>query len=117
MHGPTRLTQVQKDLKLSSSSVAEYHVQKLLRLGLIHEGPDGYVADKMVFESMIRVRRTLIPLWATFAAFLATSLAFLLVPLRPASPMTPSYLLSLIAIAAAFAVSVSETITTLRRRI
>jgi DNA-binding MarR family transcriptional regulator len=116
-HGPVRLSEVQRNLRLASSSVAEYHLRKLVFMGLIHEGMDGYEADRIIFESMIRIRRKLIPLWATLAAFLATSLVFLLTFLRPVVVATPSFLLSLISIGVSLAISLYETFNTLRRKV
>ena len=68
--GPVRLHEIQRDLQLSSSSVADYHVKKLLRMGLIREeggedGAAGYVTEEAVFEAMLRIRQTVIPLWTT----------------------------------------------------
>lgn len=116
-HGPTRLSDIQRDLKMSSSSVAEYHLQKLVRLGLIHEGDDGYVADRLVFENMVRFRRTVIPLWAAFSAFLTTSLLFLITLLRPPTLTSSSYVFSLITIALSLLVSLYQTLSTLRQEV
>jgi len=65
------LSDVQKLLGVKSYSVAEYHLNKLVRLGLIHEGADGYSADGVVFENMIRIRRMVIPLRGTFQVKMA----------------------------------------------
>jgi phosphate/sulfate permease len=107
---------VQRNLNLSSSSVAEYHLKKLVGSGLVREGSEGYGADRVVFENMIRVRRMVIPLWAAFSTFLAASLTLLVTLLRPSS-LTPSYIFSLITIAVALAVSLYQSIITLRRTI
>jgi len=111
--GPIRLSDIQRQLKLSSASVSEYHIRKLIRLQLIFEGMEGYNADRTVFENMVRIRRTIIPIWATFSAFLLTSLIFLLTLLRPVTFTTPSYLFSLITIAASLIVALYQTLTTL----
>jgi|ERR1700733_5450507 DNA-binding MarR family transcriptional regulator len=115
--GPIHLSDLQRDLKFSSPAVAQYHLQKLMRLGLIREESDGYLADKVIFESMIRIRRRLIPLWATFSAFLATSLTSLLTLLRPPAPTTPSYLLSVITIFVSLLISIYETSISLKRKV
>ena len=115
--GPVRLSDLQRELKMSSPSVVEYHLQKLLRLGLIHERSDGFVSDRIVFENMIRIRRMIIPLWATFSAFLATSLVLLLTLLRPSMPSTPSYLFSLGTVAVSLVVSLYQVLVTLRQRV
>ena len=66
---PMGIHDVQRALKLSSPSVAEYHIKKLVRAGLAKEGQNGYTVDKVVFENVIRIRRTVIPLQTTFVAF------------------------------------------------
>ncbi len=73
------------------------------------------MADRVVFENMIRVRRTLIPLWAAFSVFLATSLVFLVTLLRPSTLTSPSYLFSVITIAVSLLVSFHQTFSTLRQ--
>lgn len=114
--GPVHLSDVHRDLNLSSSSVAEYHLKKLVGLGLVDEGSEGYNADRVVFENMIRIRRMVIPLWAAFSTFLAASVALLVTLLRPSS-LTPSYVFSLITIAVALAVSLYQSVVTLKQTI
>ena len=66
---PTRIHDIQRGLGLSSPSVAYYHVNKLLKAGLVKETGDGYAADKVIFENMIRIRKTTLPAQAAYAAF------------------------------------------------
>jgi predicted DNA-binding transcriptional regulator len=111
--GPVRLHEIQRDLKLSSSSVADYHVQKLLNMKLIREesgqdGSLGYVAEEAIFEAMVRIRRTIIPLWTTATAFFAAGLIMLLTILRPTS-LGSTYLFSLVIAAVALSISGYET--------
>jgi len=103
---------------LSSSSVADYHVQKLLSAKLIREegtqdGAVGYAAEEAVFEAMIRIRRTVIPLWTTATAFFAASIVVLITILRPAV-VSSSYLFSLVIAVAALSISAYETLRSLR---
>lgn len=116
--GPVRLHEIQRDLQLSSSSVADYHVQKLLHMGLIREeagqdGSTGYVTEEAVFEAMLRIRRTVIPLWTTASAFFAAALIVLVTILRPGTT-TSSYLFSLIVTIVALSISSYETLESLR---
>jgi predicted DNA-binding transcriptional regulator len=117
-HGPVRLHKIQRDLNLSSSSVADYHVQKLLQMGLIREegedGAVGYVAEKAVFEAMVRIRRTVIPLWTTATSFFAASILVLLTILHPAA-ITPTYVFSLLVAAVALSISAYEAVRSLAR--
>ena len=68
---PVRVNDVQRDLKLSSPSVAQYHLKKLLRLGLVKEVPEGYAIDKVIYENMVRIGRVTIPFQAAYIAFFA----------------------------------------------
>jgi predicted DNA-binding transcriptional regulator len=111
--GPVRLHEIQRDLRLSSSSVADYHVQKLLNMRLIREktgqdGSLGYVAEEAIFEAMVRIRRTVIPLWTTATAFFAAGLIMLLTILRPTA-FSSTYLFSLVLAVAALCISAYET--------
>jgi predicted DNA-binding transcriptional regulator len=74
---PQGIRDIQKGLGLSSPSVAQYHVKKLLQAGLIKEEGVGYVVDKNVFENVIRIRRSVIPIQVAYAAFFATLLVAL----------------------------------------
>jgi predicted DNA-binding transcriptional regulator len=117
--GPVRLHEIQRDLRLSSSSVADYHVQKLLNMKLIREksgqdGSLGYVAEEAVFEAMVRIRRTVIPLWTTATAFFAAGLVVLLTILRPTS-LSSTYLFSLVLVTAAVCISAYETALSFRK--
>jgi predicted DNA-binding transcriptional regulator len=109
-----RVNDVQRDLHLSSPSVAQYHIKKLLNLGLIREDLEGYVIDKVVFENVIRFGRLSIPLQTAYATFFAASLVILLTILRPTG-VTSTYFFALIAITVALLISVYETLKTIRR--
>jgi len=113
-HGPVRLHEIQRDLKLSSSSISDYHVQKLLRMKLIreeagHDGVGGYVAEEGVFEAMIRIRRTVIPLWTTASVFFAAAIVVMITILRP-SIISSTYLFSLVVAVVALSISAYETV-------
>lgn len=124
MGKPCGIREIQRGLALSSSSVALYHVRKLLDAGLIREeigedsgngdlksgtsadtgkGASGYVVDRIIYENMIRVRRSLIPLQVGYSMFFATALIILVALLRPAV-ISGAYLFSLFVIAAACAI-------------
>ncbi|MGA2200162.1 MAG: hypothetical protein ABSG45_09520 [Nitrososphaerales archaeon] len=109
---PMGIHDVQRALNLSSPSVAEYHIKKLVRAGLAKAEANGYTVDKVVFENVIRIRRTVIPLQTTFVAFFASALVVLLTILRPAS-ITSTFVFSLIVCVAALAILLYETLKTL----
>jgi hypothetical protein len=104
---PQGIHDIQRGLDLSSPSVAHYHVAKLLDAGLIKPEGDGYVADKTVFENMIKVRKTAIPLQTAFAVFLLTSAIVLLTVMRPSSTYA-SYVFALLVIVTALCVTTFE---------
>ncbi len=104
---------VQRGLGLSSPSVAEYHIRKLLRANLIHPSGSGYIADRIIFENMVRLKRTLIPLQVALSAFFATTLAIMLTLLRPIE-VTPTYLFGAAVNCVALAISVHGSVRALR---
>jgi predicted DNA-binding transcriptional regulator len=110
---PLGVTEIQRGLALSSASVAHYNVRKLLDAGLVREDlSGGYMVDRMVFENMIRVKRTLVPIQSMLTAFLGTGLGVLLTFLRPDVP-TPAFVFSLVVITGSFCVSVAQTVQAL----
>ncbi len=124
MGKPCGIREIQRGLGLSSSSVAVYHVKKLLDAGLVREAqekkpegsdgetgdagaelkngstPGGYVVDRMIYENMIRIRRSLIPVQVGYSVFFATAIVVLLVLLRP-DPISGAYIFALAVIAVA----------------
>jgi hypothetical protein len=52
-----------------SPSGAEYHVKKLIDAGLTEDVGSGYIVDKNVLGSMVRIGRRLIPYQVACAAF------------------------------------------------
>lgn len=111
---PVGIYDIQRGLRLSSPSVAQYHTKKLLQLGLIKEGTDGYVVDKIVFDNMIRIRRMTIPIQMAYAAFFAVLVGALLTMLRPQT-VTSSYFVGLTSALVAFLIFIHQTVQTLRR--
>jgi len=117
MGKPCGIREIQRGLGLSSPSVAVYHVRKLLDAGMIREEQggqkeaeersaadvekgSGYVVDRMIYENMIRIRRSLIPFQVAYSMFFATALVILIVLLRP-SVISGAYIFSLFVITAA----------------
>jgi len=111
---PVGISDVQKGLGLSSPSVSDYHIRKLLQLGLIREEQGGYVVERMVLENIVRMGRMSFPVQTGYVAFFAVALLIMLVPLRPVT-ITSSYEFALFVIAAALGVSIWETRKTLKR--
>ena len=112
--GPAGISDVQKGLGLSSPSVAQYHIKKLLRLGLIREEQEGYLVDKMVLENVVRIRRVSVPTQTGYLAFFGVTFFVLLVFLRP-DAINSLYFFAVVVNVAALAVSLYEVRKTLKR--
>lgn len=111
---PVGIYDIQRGLKLSSPSVAQYHVKKLVQLGLIKEEPRGYVIDKVVFDNIIRVRRMAVPVQVAYVAFFAVVLGALLTLLRPQT-LTSIYFVAVLSSLIALVIFVQQAIHTLNR--
>ena len=112
---PVGIREVQRALNLSSPTLALYHMNKLEEAGLIRKELDGYVADRIVLENLIRLRRVLIPRNFFYAVFFITSLVILTVFLRP-PVMTREYVFSLAVVSIAVTTSVFETVRSLSHK-
>lgn len=76
---PVGVREIQRDLNFSSSSVANYHIEKLVGLNLVSQDEYGryYLAQKAqisVLESFVNVGGRTIPRMLFYAAFFTTLL-------------------------------------------
>ncbi len=76
---PIGIRELQRDLKFSSPSVANYHIEKLMGLNLVSQDEYGryYLAQKAqvsVLESFVNVGGRTVPRMSFFAAFFTTLL-------------------------------------------
>jgi DNA-binding transcriptional ArsR family regulator len=109
--------EIQRGISLSSPSVAEYHVKKLLEMNLIKEdvaGSSRFVVDRVIFENMIRVKKLLIPFQVAYAIFFGIALVLLVSLFRP-EMLSSQYVFSVIIIGAACIVFAYQTFSSLRR--
>jgi DNA-binding Lrp family transcriptional regulator len=113
---PVGIREVQRALNLSSPTLALYHMNKLEEAGLIKKELNGYVADRIILENLIRFRRILIPRNFFYTIFLLTSLVMLAVFLRPPT-LSREYVFSLAVISVAAATSVYETMKTFSQEV
>jgi DNA-binding Lrp family transcriptional regulator len=113
---PIGIREVQRALNLSSPTLALYHINKLEEAGLIKKELNGYVADRVILENLVRFRRFLIPRNFFYSVFFVTSLTFLMVFLRP-PVLTREYVFSLGVVIVAAATSVYETIRALSEKV
>jgi DNA-binding Lrp family transcriptional regulator len=106
--GPSGIREIQRALKLSSPTLALYHVNKLEEAGLIKKHEMGYIADRIVLENCIRLKRTLVPRFLFYTIFLSVCLVILTVFLRP-SALTREYVFSVAALSIGTVASAFET--------
>ena len=111
---PLGIHELQRDLGLSSPSVASYHVKKLQEQGLVKEQNGGFVVDRVLFENMIRIRRSVIPFQTMYTVFFATTLVIMLTVYFPSS-ITAAYIFAVFVNIAALGFFLFETIKVLRR--
>lgn len=93
---PQGIHDVQNGLHLSSTSVASYHLKKLQTMGLVKQTEDTqkYFVDRIIFENMIRFRRSLIPIQVGFLAFFVSAFAILLTVFHPTTNLSGAYIFS-----------------------
>jgi hypothetical protein len=106
---PARIPDIQKGLKLSSPSVAQYQIAKLLRAGWVRETDRGYVVDRVVLGNLIRIRRMVLPYQVTYTVFFAAALAVLLTVLSPPGPITSTYAFAVAVVGIGFGISLFES--------
>lgn len=111
---PAGIHEIQRALGLKSASIAHYHVTKLVENGLAHQREDGYTVNKIMFENIIRIRRSLIPLHAIFAIFFASTFVSMVTIVRPPD-LSSGYLFGVVVNISALAIFVYLTFTSLRK--
>jgi DNA-binding transcriptional ArsR family regulator len=111
---PVGVSQVQKELGLSSSSVSEYHLKKLLEMGLIRKEQEGYEIDKVVLDNIIRLNRLSIPIEAAYVTFFLATLVILVLVLRP-DTLNSVYFFALVVNCSALIIFAFEAMKTMRR--
>lgn len=104
---PVGAHDIQRSLNLGSPSVAQYHLEKLLEGGLIHEEGGKYAVNAAVFENMVRIKRIAIPYNISYAIFFLGAVLVLLTVLRPAS-LGGTYYFALLALVVGAGTSIFE---------
>ncbi len=87
---PVGIRELQRALKLSSPSVATYHLSKLEDAGLLKRQDGGYTVDRVLLENSIKISRFLIPRYFFYTIFAFAVLLIELMLLRP-SVLTREY--------------------------
>jgi hypothetical protein len=117
MGKPVGIREIQRALKLSSPTLASYHLAKLEGVGLLRQTSAGYVVDKMVLRNVVRLGRVLIPRYLFYSLFFATATFIEIVLFKP-SVLTREYVFAVaISIIATFAFSYETLRIWLKNRI
>ena len=109
---PVSLSEIRTGLNLSTSSLASYHVQRLLAASLVRQEPGGYVADKMALKGFLRVRKHLVSTGFFMVGFFAATL--LLILLAPWHSHNQQVAMGALAIMVALAYSLSRTLQSMK---
>jgi DNA-binding transcriptional ArsR family regulator len=115
MGKPIGVREVQRALKLSSPTLASYHLEKLEGAGLLKQTSEGYIVDKLILENFVRLRRLLLPKYLFYFAIFATAVMFQLFIFRP-SELTREYVFATIMLIVAAACFGYETVVTLLKK-
>ena len=76
---PVSSTEVRDGARLSTASLALYHLERLSRAGLVRRTPEGFLADKMVLKGFILARGHVLSSSLFVVAFFSTTLVLMLV--------------------------------------
>jgi predicted DNA-binding transcriptional regulator len=78
---PAGVREIQRELNLSSHSVARYHLIRLEKAGLVKQEQGNYVVKKVSLEHSLKIGRFIVPRFLLYAvlavAFLLFEFAFL----------------------------------------
>ncbi|PVX23802.1 MAG: hypothetical protein CW716_11305 [Candidatus Bathyarchaeum sp.] len=77
------IREIQRTLKLSSPSQAQYHINKLEEAGFLKREQGNYVLDKVFLENHLRISHFLIPRYLFYSIFASAILLFELTFFRP----------------------------------
>jgi len=77
------IREVQRELNLSSPSVARYHLSKLENAGLVKRENGNYVVSRVLLENNIKINCLIIPRFLFYAVLAVVILIVELTLLRP----------------------------------
>jgi len=81
---PVGAREIQRNLKLSTPSLAVYHLSKLEEIDLIRKTNGEYTITKNLLEDYVKISRFLIPRYLFYSIFAVLALAVELIFLQPA---------------------------------
>jgi hypothetical protein len=106
---PLGTREIQRALKLSSPSVAQYHLTRLESAGFVKKEAGNYVIDRITLESCIKISRFLVPKYLFYSVFAAVALIIDLTFLVPPVLMR-EYFFSIFVIAIFLVIFCYETV-------
>lgn len=114
-NGPTGLREIQKSLRLSTPSLALYHLNKLEEEGIIKKDEQGYTATKILLRNRVKVKRWLVPRYFFYSLFMVAAIIVQASIFRPRT-ISRDYAFSLAIMCAITAFCLYETIRALVKR-
>jgi DNA-binding transcriptional ArsR family regulator len=105
---PVGVREVQRSLKLSSPTLAAYHLEKLENGGLLKKNADGYIVNRVYLRNLLRLRTMLIPRYFFHSIFFLSALIVQLFFLRP-FVLSREYVFGIIVTCAAASSYIYET--------
>jgi len=110
--GPVGIRETQRGLKLSSPTLASYHLEKLRKAGLLKQSVQGYEPNRVFLKTMILLRGMLIPKYLFYSLFFVSALIVELIVFKPPI-LTREYFFAVAVITVASIAFIYETACTL----
>lgn len=80
---PLGIREIQRGLRLSSPSLAQYHLSRLEHFGLVKKELGNYVVNRVLLEGCIKISRFIVPRYLFYSVFMAVVLFLELTFLTP----------------------------------
>jgi hypothetical protein len=106
---PFGIREIQRALELSSPSIAQHHLLKLERVGLVKKEAGNYVVNKVLLRNYIKISRFLVPRYFFYTVFAVMILILELTVLQP-NVIYQAYVFSVIASILVVAIFCYETV-------
>ncbi len=106
---PLGIREIQRELKLSSPSVAQYHLSKLEQVGLVKKEAGKYVINRVLLDNCVKISRFIIPKYLFYSVLAFVVLMIELTFLKP-DFLDPDYYFSVFATILFLSIFCYETI-------
>jgi hypothetical protein len=93
---PFGIREIQRALDLSSPSIAQHHLLKLERVGLVKKEAGNYLINKVLLRNYVKVSRFLVPRYFFYTVFAVMIVLLELTVLQP-NVIYQAYVFSVIA--------------------